>query len=276
MLSISLKKTFFLLSLLSFSAYSQNPTVTEVLEHKGQKILIKPSGHFDSAIIKINEIDCHTGNERFGKYNFLTVEKKWSNQKEDCLVTSTPVVEQILLFNDKENKSVNNLLYIGFGVTSSGFDYGQENVKTAMFNYSIGYFKKERKYLLGGIYHVSALRNYGNMDIMINQEYTQVEEQFNTNLLGIAYRPYFLTTEETSPYLRLDLGLAWVTSGKSIILSPFENSGLLALGANIGIGLALKTSFGSINVEVYQTLYKSPEVKEMGTGVTNFTFGAMF
>lgn len=178
------------------------------------------------------------------------------------------------------NRSVykGNFLSINAGpsISSQDVDLGNE-INKATFNYSVGYFTQGYDYLLGGIYHVSAYRMYGSVPVPgSTTKYDPFEAQANINLLGASYRKYASSVRDTSPYLRADGGLAWTTSGKSVILSPFEKMDDMGLGANLGVGLAFKTGFGSINLDIFQTLYAGGKSDQLSSGMTNFSLGVMF
>ena len=163
------------------------------------------------------------------------------------------------------------------GLSTSGDDVESEDLDTAKFNYSLAYFRKGSDYMYGAIYHVSAYRVFGSAPDPKNlNNKIPFEQQVNINLLGATVRKYASSTNETSPYLRLDAGLAWATMGESLILGPFEDSQGFGIGGNLGAGLAFKTDFGSINLDIYHTLYSSAEVPEIKSGMTNFTIGLMF
>lgn len=168
-------------------------------------------------------------------------------------------------------------IYLGLGLSTSGDNVEDDHLETAKFNYSFAYLLKEKDFMYGAIYHVSAHRVYGSIPNP-NQSTQRLayQMQANINLLGATFRKYASSTNETSPYLRLDTGLAWVTTGESLILGPFQDSQGFGIGGNLGVGLAFKTDFGSINLDIFHTLYKSSEVPDLKSGMTNFTIGLMF
>lgn len=199
--------------------------------------------------------------------------------KEEPIVYNKPELSQVQKKEAKKYKTDydKSKVYLGLGISTSGDKVESEDLKYSKFNYSLGYLKKEEDSMYGVIYHVSAFRVYGSIpDLQTPNENLAFHHQVNINLLGGTYRKYAFSTNENSPYLRLDAGLAWSTNGKSLILSPFEDIKGFGLGANIGLGAAIKTDFGSINFDIYHTLYKSSEVKDINSGMTNFTIGLMF